>query len=329
MIGTSRTASPGETIHRVLRADAQAIGPTGPTRCCAASACQPPPPEDVYTGCLTPDEPSGEPGCPCAEVMEPFSAADLLLPGFAADGQGSFLETTSGRGQYCKDEELGTTHPFVCGVKTVKTAFDFPICKECGVETAFGCPCDATTECQGFPDGLPLVCWGSTATQADPDEPYGGWGPTTTEKSGTCLPDPALEPEAFEDLEWFCKDNCASLGNALGIEEQFKCVFNQLAVDFEISGGNAHCVDVSGCNAPAGACEEQGGLCDSTGTESECVAECDPLTNTAQGNPDCIAHGFPAWYLCDVFGSQGYCVPGECVPPKPPEPDLSECLQFF
>ena len=247
----------------------------------------------------------GEPGCPCADIethqIDPTKLADdSRYP----DGEASYaVNGANGPGQYCRDALIGLDdRSMVCGFRGPIAKLS-PVCLECGVDTWFGCPCDADDDCGGLDGGLDLACWGGTAN---------GWAGNA---AGVCLPAANNDAgrERLTELPWFCLDNCGSKGSS------YTCADDQLTLfPPGIDLLHAQCVDMF-CSAPAGFCELTGKYCDPEAScsgnlpaqwEGCCGGEC----TTEQ---DCDALGFPDDYVCD-FGadigvSTGHCVPQECA----------------
>ena len=252
-----------------------------------------------YPACDSADpyEAVGQPGCPCADVEHTLNESAFGDDGFYPDGTASYLfHGQGGTGQYCEDFTPGSPAEAVCNVRAADGA---PECLRCGVDTMTACACGADSECQALGDAS-LVCWGGD------DQ---GWPGTA---SGRCMPaaDTPQGRDALGDVPWICLESCTSRGG--GDPDRFVCMYDQR--DPEVQMGHAQCVDIVGCTAPAGWCEQSGQLCDTeeicaVDFDDCCVAEC---TQDAQ----CATLGFPASYVCDSDpGLPGFCVPNGCDAP--------------
>lgn len=333
VVGSQDVGGNGDNfLYRTYRVDTE-VGLPGETTCCTFGECPLPSPEEKYPECDDPNSPSGLEGCPCAEVEPTNDETQYNLEPYFPDGPGSFLNQAD-LGEFCHDEGLDPTDRVVCAVDIVDNFFEVPLCKRCGVDTAFGCPCRTTADCLGeFDDGVSLKCWGTP----DVNEQWGGWFETPDANSGTCLPDIELHAQEFEEASWFCKENCASLTEAVNAQAPYVCLSVQTDVDFALSGDQAHCVYSLACEAqPVGWCEEQahdlmtddGGRCDPSGQQDVCVPECSVFENDVDlTNPGCAELGYPPGYTCSD-DPPGFCVPLGCQFPGM-APDISECLQFF
>ncbi|MEL6546090.1 MAG: hypothetical protein AAFQ82_15790, partial [Myxococcota bacterium] len=250
-----------------------------------------PDPEE-YEKCTDLEGSAGFAGCPCKDV-DVFKFEDILVDGGFPDGPGSFLSHPQGNGQFCHDEGSEV----VCG-RVEKASRNYPKCMECGVDTALGCSCETTSECQGFEDNL--RCVGSAS-----EEGWPGGGP------GTCLPDPGTGDgrEELEEMPWFCLDNCEAI-DGYGGQAAAACYYRGVN---GLQAQHGTCVQLvfSCLEGIEGVCEiENGHMCKDGGAgpdvcEPECVAD-----------SDCPALGFPANYVCDSeWFSPAHCVPPECHGP--------------
>ncbi len=269
-----------------------------------------------------PDDCAGAPGCPCVDLDIPLNAdpASFDLEGRFPDGQGSYLfNGPDGPGQYCRDASVGLPEGgAVCEVASFM-GIDFPVCRACGEDARFGCPCELDEQCD---DGSSptLVCWASS------DQGWAGSQP------GRCLPGSgtAQGRDRLEEVPWFCLDNCGSKGS------NYRCIYDQLRdTPPGIDLPHAQCLDVT-CGAPVGFCEElpEAAFCDVDATcpgvtEEEwsgcCVGEC----TTKQ---DCGALGYPDHYECDfatIGTTYGHCVPPECASPPFYNGNQLYCRMFW
>jgi len=258
-----------------------------------------------YPGCniANPQDLAGQPGCPCADVETTLSESSFGDDRHYPDGTGSYLfRGPGGPGQYCEDFTPGSPSEAVCNARGSDGA---PECMRCGTDTMLSCACSQDSECQSLGDDT-LVCWGGQ------DQ---GWPGTAT---GRCMPS-ADTPQGrgfLGEHPWICLESCTSRGG--GDPNRFKCMYDQREDDIPM--GHAQCVDVVGCTAPAGWCEQSGDLCNpeeicAIEFDDCCVTEC-----TVAG--DCAALGFPAAYACDGLG---FCVPPGC---EFPESDQEFCNMF-
>ena len=263
----------------------------------------------------------GELGCPCADIdTHQIDPAMLADDSRYPDGEGSYAaHGANGPGQYCRDALIGLPdRATVCGLVGPVDNQD-PVCLRCGVDTHFGCPCDADDDCGGLDGGLDLACWGATAN---------GWAGS---RPGICLPS-ASSPagrERVTELPWFCLDNCGSKGSS------YTCAYDQLTLfPPGIDLLHAQCVDMF-CSSPVGFCELSGRYCEPEascpGNDDEdwepcCAGEC-------TAHSDCDALGYPEFYVCD-FGadigvSTGHCVPPECATESFYLDNQSYCSMFW
>ncbi len=249
----------------------------------------------AYPGCdaINPYDSPGQPGCPCADVEPTLNESAYGDDRHYPDGTGSYLvHGMGGTGQYCEDSTTQAGTEAVCNARSSDGA---PECMDCGTDTKLACACSNDAECQALGDTT-LVCWGGQ------DQ---GWPGTAT---GRCMPaaDTPQGKSVLDENPWICLESCTSRGG--GDPDRFECMYDQR--DPDIAMAHAQCVDVAGCTAPAGWCEQGGMLCD---TEQICAIEYDDCcTAECTESADCAAIGFPASYVCDGGGFPGFCVPAGC-----------------
>ncbi|MEL7305090.1 MAG: hypothetical protein AAGJ56_04585 [Myxococcota bacterium] len=249
------------------------------------------PDPETYDECPDPDSPSsqGFAGCPCADLDD----SDFMAEGGFPDGPGSYLANGSnGPGQYCRDDGSEV----VCG-RVEKPSRSYPKCMECGVDTALGCSCEVTSDCQGFEDNL--RCVGSAS-----EEGWLGGG------AGTCLPDPGTHDgrEAIEEMPWFCLDNCGAIDGYAGTVGG--CYYRRTG---PLVTQHATCINplFTCLDTVAGVCEIEEGMMCKDGGDGPDVCEQECLFDS-----DCQELGFPAHYVCDsATYAPAHCVPPDCLNP--------------
>lgn len=321
-LGMRRSTSGTAAVYSLTTAPPTQLNDFADTRCCTPGLCDAVDPEEVWPGCGPGDE--GTPGCACLDVER--RPTESHLEGYFADGQGSFLSGAS-YGQYCPGSGSGQS---VCDLRSIDFQ-EFGFCRDCGEpgspSASPGCPCASDADCGGGSE--PLYCWGANEGAAR----WGYWR-DTGEATGTCVPDPMEQAEAFEDLRWLCKENCAATARAQGLNaEDYVCIYNQsLDLDWVgVNGGHAKCVNLRGCDDPDdgrpltwGECELSGRRCNPA--TDTCERECSPLADAGEQMVRCSSLGFPADWRCapGFLPGTGHCVPPICAD----DPASSECLQF-
>lgn len=247
----------------------------------------------------------GQPGCPCADVAHTLNESQFGDDGYYPDGTASYaFHGLPGTGQFCDDSVLGAGGEAVCNARAGDGA---PLCQVCGEDTMLACACSTDAECQALGDST-LVCWGGE------DQSWPGVA------RGRCMPaaDTPTGKSVLDENPWICLESCTSRGG--GDPDRFVCMYDQREY---APMSHAQCVDVVGCTAPAGWCEQSGSLCD---TEQVCAIEYDDCcVAECTSDQDCHDLGFSTNYVCDGLGLPGFCVPPGC---EFPEADQEFCDMF-
>jgi hypothetical protein len=306
--GTYAALNAGDTQVAVLARGlaSNVVASPGDQDCCTESECGPPPPEEdpdfMLTGCDPLDESTwGEAGCPCRAIETSHVAVEQCSLAGGGVNQNELCEPIHPDGgrfdKYCTDGTGQMGNAVVCA----ETNLGNHICRECGAEGTFGCPCNEI-DCEAED----LSCWGQDFANPGPDLSI-----------GRCW-DPAAPPD------WVCLEVCdrisfydnaetaVCVGPHLGSEWANGSPYN--FTNGALHGHPAYCTTI-GCSDPDNQNPVSAGWCEESMPGFVCSAP-DICAKQCLLSEDCYSQGYPDWYGCAPNGVD-LCLPLNVCNVKP------------